>query len=381
MLMNKFGLYLHIPFCQQKCLYCDFASYAQSEHLFDVYTTALCQQIAEQGGMLCKPLIDTVYIGGGTPSILPVPLMEKILASLTANFTIQADAEISMEANPGTVTKEQFIALKSLGINRLSFGVQSLNDKLLANLGRIHRTAESLAAIEYALSAGFAEISIDLMYGLPGQTYDGFARELEQAVALSTNHLSIYGLKLEEGTPLATAFTQGKLTLPDEAEEEAMYDLMTDFLPKQGLQRYEISNFARPGKECRHNLKYWYYEPYLGLGCAAHSFLQGERISQVTGIEEYIRAITTGSSPIAMRETLTQNESMAEYIFLALRTIQGMELAGFSQYFNTDFFNHFGAVWNKLNQQGLVATDTKQIWLTEQGMKFGNIVFRSFLPD
>lgn len=379
--MSKLGLYVHIPFCQQKCLYCDFSSYARSEHLFDSYTTALCQQIVDQGGMLCKPPVDTVYIGGGTPSVLPVPLLEKILKGLMANFAIQAGAEISMEANPGTVTKDQLIAVKSMGINRLSFGVQSFNDTLLTSLGRIHRTVDSLTAIEYAHTAGFTNISIDLMYGLPGQTSDGFACELEQAAALNTSHISVYGLKLEEGTPLATAYDQGKINLPDEAEEEAMYDCMADFLPKQGLLRYEISNFARPGQECRHNLKYWQYQPYLGLGCAAHSFLQGRRISQVTGIEEYSKAMATGSSPVAMQENLTKNESMAEYIFLALRTTQGMGIAEFGQYFNTDFFGHFGKVWDNLHRQQLVATDKQQIWLTEHGMKFGNIVFRSFLPD
>ena len=379
--MSKLGLYVHIPFCQQKCLYCDFSSYARAEHLFDAYTTALCQQIADQGGMLCKPSVDTVYIGGGTPSVLPVPLLDKILTSLTANFAIQPGAEISMEANPGTVSKEQLAAVKTLGINRLSFGVQSFNDKLLTCLGRIHRTVDSLSAIEYAYAVGFTNISIDLMYGLPGQTSEGFAQELEQAVALNTSHISVYGLKLEEGTPLATAYDQGLLVLPDEGEEEAMYDQMTTFLPSHGLVRYEISNFARPGKKCRHNLKYWQYQPYLGLGCAAHSFLQGERISQVTGIEDYIEAIATGNSSVAMKENLTKYESMAEYIFLALRTVQGMGVDAFNQYFATDFFSHFATVWDNLYRQHLVATDTKQIWLTERGMKFGNIVFRSFLPD
>ncbi|MBP2637924.1 MAG: hemN [Firmicutes bacterium] len=379
--MSKLGLYVHIPFCRQKCLYCDFTSYVQAEHLFDAYTTALCQQIAEQGGMLCKPPVDTVYIGGGTPSILPLPFIEKILTSLTTKFSIQPAAEISMEANPGTVTKEQLTALKTLGINRLSFGVQSFDDKLLAAIGRIHRTADSLIAVEHAFAAGFTNISIDLMYGLPQQTYDGFASELKQAAALGTSHLSVYGLKLEEGTPLAAAFDNGQLTLPEEAAEEAMYDLMTDFLPKKGLLRYEISNFACQGKECRHNLKYWHYEPYLGFGCAAHSFFQGERISQVADVEDYIKKMLIGASTIAMRETLAQNVVMAEYVFLALRTTTGMDLEKFRQYFNIDFFSHFGVVFNKLRHQGLVSATPKQIWLTELGMKFGNIVFGSFLPD
>ncbi|SMC93673.1 radical SAM family heme chaperone HemW [Sporomusa malonica] len=379
--MSKLGLYVHIPFCRQKCLYCDFSSYQGVEHLFAAYTAALCQQIAEQGGVLCKSVVDTIYIGGGTPSLLPVQLLEQIMSSLYANFHVSNEAEISMEANPGTVTRAQLSALKAAGINRLSFGVQSFNNELLAGLGRIHQATDSLTAIEYAYAAGFNNISIDLMYGLPGQTFEGFAWELEQAVAVNTSHISVYGLKLEEGTPLAAAYDRGLLKLPDEATEEAMYDHMVDFLPGRGLLRYEISNFARPGLECRHNLKYWQYQPYLGIGAAAHSFLNGERLSNVTGIPEYISAIFEGCSPVVMRETLTNDQSMAEYIFLALRTSQGLTVANFSQLFCVDFFRHFGNIFEKLQRQDLVETDSRRIWLTDRGMKFGNIVFSSFLPD
>ncbi|HWR42764.1 radical SAM family heme chaperone HemW [Sporomusa sp.] len=379
--MSELGLYLHMPFCRQKCLYCDFSSYSGAEHLFVAYTAALCQQIAEQGGLLCKPTVDTVYVGGGTPSLLPVQLLEQVMSCLYTNFNIKNDAEISMEANPGTVTREQLVTLKAAGINRLSFGVQSFNNDLLARLGRIHKTADTLTALEYAYATGFNNISIDMMYGLPGQTVEGFARELEQAVAVNTSHISVYGLKLEEGTPFAAAYDRGSLKLPDEATEEAMYDRMVDFLPGRGLLRYEISNFARPGLECRHNMKYWQYQPYLGIGAAAHSFLNGERISNVTGIQEYISAIFEGRSPVVMREILTKDQSMAEYIFLALRTSQGLTLANFYQRFCVDFFRHFGNIFEKLQRQDLVETDSRRVWLTDRGMKFGNIVFSSFLPD
>ncbi|MDF2570097.1 MAG: hemN [Sporomusa sp.] len=378
--MSKLGLYVHIPFCRQKCLYCDFSSYQGVEHLFVTYTAALCQQIAEQGGVLCKPVVDTIYIGGGTPSLLPVYLLEQILSSIYTNFCVCNDAEISMEANPGTVSREQLAALKAIGINRLSLGIQSFDNELLVGLGRIHQAVDSLTAIEYADVVGFKNISIDLMYGLPGQTFEGFAKELEQATMLSISHISVYGLKLETGTPLAVAYDQGLLKLPEECTEEAMYNQMVKFLPSQGLLRYEISNFARSGMECRHNLKYWHYQPYLGLGSAAHSFLNGERLSAVTGIQEYISAILGGHSPIIMQETLTKDQSMGEYIFLALRTSQGLNIADFAQHFCTDFFQHFGCVFEKLKLQELIETDTRRVWLTERGMKFGNIVFSSFLP-
>lgn len=379
--MSKLGLYVHIPFCRQKCLYCDFSSYQGVEHLFAAYTAALCQQIAEQGGVLCKPVVDTIYIGGGTPSLLPVQQLEQIMSSLYAQFHVSNEAEISMEANPGTVTREQLSALKAAGINRLSFGVQSFNNELLAGLGRIHQACDSLNAIEYAYASGFNNISIDLMYGLPGQTFEGFVSDLEQAAQINTSHVSVYGLKLEEGTPLAAAYDRGLLTLPDETTEESMYEHMVEFLPDRGLLRYEISNFARNGMECRHNLKYWQYQPYLGIGAAAHSFLQGERMSNVTGIQEYISAIFEGESPVAMRETLTKEQSMAEYIFLALRTSQGLDLIDFSQRFCVDFFKQFGKVFENFHRQALIEADSRQVRLTAKGMKFGNIVFSGFLPE
>jgi oxygen-independent coproporphyrinogen-3 oxidase len=379
--MSTLGLYVHIPFCRRKCLYCDFSSYTGAEHLFPAYTTALCQQIADQGGMLCKPGVDTVYIGGGTPSILPVSLLERILVSLADSFAIAEGAEISIEANPGTVTQEQLLQLNSLGINRLSFGVQSFNAELLAALGRIHTAADGMEAVEYAYAAGFNNVSIDLMYGLPGQTAAGFARELKTAAALNTAHISVYGLKLEAGTPLAEAYDQGRLAMPDEAEEEAMYDIMTDYLPGQGLRRYEISNFARPGMECRHNLKYWQYRPYLGLGTAAHSFLNRQRTSSTTDIQEYIAAVSAGRSPVVMRESINRGDAMAEFIFLALRTAHGMSFTDFTRHFAVQFYEQFGIIMEELRSQGLLAADDKRLWLTEKGMKFGNIVFGSFLPN
>lgn len=349
--------------------------------MFIAYTAALCQQIAEQGGLLCKPAVDTIYIGGGTPSLLPVQLLEQILSALDRSFSIHSEAEISMEANPGTVTKNQLAALRAAGINRLSFGVQSFDDNLLIRLGRIHKTADTLAALADAYSAGFNNISIDLMYGLPGQQAVGFARELEQAAALGIDHLSVYGLKLEEGTPFCSAYDQGLLALPDEMAEEKMYDLMVEVLPGKGLQRYEISNFARPGKECRHNLKYWHYQPYLGLGAAAHSFVNGERTGAVAGIEEYIRAIEAGCSPVAMRENLTRAQSISEYIFLALRTVAGLNAADFTRQFNLDFFLHFAAALDELQQQKLLAVNSRRVWLTDRGMKFSNIVFARFMDE
>lgn len=379
--MSTLGLYVHIPFCRRKCLYCDFSSYTGAEHLFPAYTTALCQQIADQGGMLRKPGVDTVYIGGGTPSILPVSLLERILVSLADSFAIAGGAEISIEANPGTVTQEQLLQLNSLGINRLSFGVQSFNAELLAALGRIHTAADGMEAVEYAYAAGFNNVSIDLMYGLPGQTAAGFARELKTAAALNTAHISVYGLKLEAGTPLAEAYDQGRLAMPDEAEEEAMYDIMADYLPGQGLLRYEISNFARPGMECRHNLKYWQYRPYLGLGTAAHSFLNRQRTSSTTDIQEYIAAVSAGRSPVVMRESINRGDAMAEFIFLALRTAQGMSFTDFTRHFAVQFYEQFGIIMEELRSQGLLAADDKRLWLTEKGMKFGNIVFGSFLPN
>ncbi|MDR7867274.1 MAG: radical SAM family heme chaperone HemW [Sporomusaceae bacterium] len=375
------GLYIHIPFCQQKCLYCDFPSVAGGEELYAAYTAALCREIAGRGGLLSAAAVDTVYIGGGTPTALPAGCLEEIGRCLRANAAVAADAEFTVEANPGTLDDEKLAVLAAIGVSRVSLGVQAFDDAVLAAAGRIHTAAQAAEAVAAVRAAGFGRISVDLMYGLPGQTAASFRAGLERAAAMPVEHLSVYGLKVEEGTPFARMAAGGSLALPDEAEEEAMYDMAASFLPECGFARYEISNYARPGAECRHNLRYWRYEPYIGVGAAAHSFWQGERLANTADVKEYIARVAAGETPLASREQPGGAVAMAEYAFLAVRTAAGVCYADFAARFGLEFPQLYGATAEKLQRQGLVTSGTDGLRLTAKGQKYGNIVFAAFLPD
>jgi len=374
-------VYIHIPFCRQKCLYCDFPSRADGEYLFQDYTTALCREITGKGGILSSYAIDSVYFGGGTPTVLPVNNLTRIIDCLCDCAQVTADAEISIEANPGTIDGSKLADLRHAGFNRISIGVQAFDDRLLAVTGRIHSAVEAVQAVTEAAVSGFENISVDLMYGLPGQSVDDFQTSLRQAVDLPIRHISAYGLKVEEGTPFHRQQVSGHLDLPDEDEEAAMYDLATGFLPQQGLRRYEISNYARAGAECRHNLKYWHYQPYLGLGAAAHSFIGGQRQSNVIDSGEFIRRIFSGGDPVESREVPEPEVAIAEYVFLSLRTAQGLSFQEFTNCFGLSFTEHFAEIIEKLAGKGLIILEHGGVSLTELGMRFGNIVFASFLPD
>ncbi len=375
------GLYIHIPFCRRKCLYCDFPSVAGAEELYAAYTAALCREIAGKGGLLSACAVDTVYIGGGTPTVLPTECLAAIGRCLRQSVAVAPGAEFTVEANPGTLAGDKLAALRAAGASRVSLGVQAFDDKVLAAAGRIHTAAEAAEAAWTVRAAGFARVSVDLMYGLPRQTPAGFRAGLERAAALPVEHISAYGLKVEEGTPFAALAAAGRLALPDEEDEEAMYDMAAAFLPAHGFRRYEISNYARPGAECRHNMKYWRYEPYVGVGAAAHSFWQGERTANVADVREYIARVAAGGEATISRERPAPAVAMAEYAFLALRTAEGVSFAAFAARFGEDFLRRYGAVVDRLAGQGLVAADGDGLRLTAQGQKYGNVVFASFLPD
>lgn len=375
------GVYIHIPFCVQKCRYCDFPSVAGGEALYEAYTAALCREIAGKGGLLSAESVDTVYIGGGTPTALPVACLTRIIRTLRDHAALAPDAEFTVEANPGTFAADTLAALRGLGVNRLSIGVQAFDDAVLAAAGRVHTAAQAADAVMAARAAGFASISLDLMYGLPGQTAASFAAGLELAVSLPVSHLSVYGLKVEEGTPFAVLQATGRLALPSEEEEEAMYEQAAALLPTSGFARYEISNYAKPGAECRHNLKYWRYRPYIGLGAAAHSFRDGERLANTADIDEYIARTAAGEDAVASRERPDPAVAMAEYTFLALRTAAGLSYPAFAATFGCSFPDRYAAAIERLNGKGLVEQDGASLRLTPRGMKYGNIVFAAFLPD
>ncbi|WP_378953756.1 radical SAM family heme chaperone HemW [Pelosinus sp. sgz500959] len=379
--MMKIGLYIHIPFCQQKCLYCDFPSHANLTHLYQPYVAALCQEISGIGGVLSGDIVDSIYIGGGTPTVLSAKSLGQILQHVHTHFSVAKTAEFSIEANPGTIDKEKLLVLQAGGVNRISFGVQTFSDPLLSSIGRIHSAAQAIESVKMAQQVGFSNINVDLMYGLPGQTIQQLEDSILKAAELNVTHISAYGLKVEDGTPFATLQDEGTLMLPDEDEDDAMYELTTQLLPQKGFRRYEISNFAKNGYKCTHNLKYWQYQPYIGVGAAAHSFFKKERLANQSDVLSYIETIASGQLPIKVREVPEIRIAMAEYVFLALRTVTGLSVENFNQYFSDDFFGQYSHVIKTLIEKKLIIATEKEIYLTPIGMKYGNIVFGAFLPE
>ena len=380
---KKWGIYTHIPYCVKKCAYCDFVSSAvgnSTAREMQDYAAALRAEILHE----VPPLrarwgdVTTVYIGGGTPTALPTELLTEILRTLIDAAGIPQ--ECTVEANPGTVDSDGLAQLRAAGANRLSLGVQSFDDRLLRAIGRIHTAEEAERAFRAARAVGFDNISLDLMYGLPTQTLDDLKTSVNAAIALMPEHISVYGLIVEEGTPFAAAEAAGQLTLPSEDAAEEMYDYLMEELPARGYVRYEISNFARAGYESRHNRGYWRNVPYLGIGAAAHGYVDGIRWGNEPDTESYIRAMQTGQSVRAPEDTeRTRENAMEEYAFLALRTREGIDEADFRRTFGVGIDDVYGAVIGKYIMQGLLRRADGFVALTDAGMKLGNEVFAAFL--
>ena len=386
---RQWGVYIHIPFCRQKCFYCDFPSFAGRERYESDYIDALCREITVQGalyrGRWGRPA--TIYMGGGTPSVLPSALMKKLLKTVQEIFGVSLESghrqsgpfEFTVECNPGTIAPAYLKMLRRYGVNRLSFGVQTFDDVLLKRIGRIHTGAQAREAMELARAAGCRNVSMDIIYGLPDETIEMLQHDLETMISLQPEHISIYGLQLEEGTAFARMKEMGKLSLPDDDTVEAMYDAMTSFLPQHGYARYEISNFAKPGFESRHNLSYWQDVPYLGLGAAAHSYLEGQRYENVRDIPAYIEGIRLGRSIRREEEPATRRIAMEEFAFLALRTAEGIDKQRFAKKFGVTLEEIYHEAIAKLKGQGLLEDTGDSVHLTELGMKYGNAAFEAFL--
>jgi oxygen-independent coproporphyrinogen III oxidase len=372
------GLYVHLPFCRAKCSYCDFNSYGGLDHLFDGYARAVVREIRSAAGARAG----TVYLGGGTPTVLPLSLLAEILAAVRANFAVDAGAEISVEANPGTVDAALLAQLRGLGVNRMSLGVQSLDDAELRLLGRIHSAAHALQAFEDARRAGLGNVGLDLIYGLPGQTLAAWQASLGRALELAPEHLSLYALALEEGTPLADQVLRGELPSPDPDLVAEMYDWAEAACAAAGYEHYEISNWARePGLRCRHNLGTWRNEPYLGFGAGAHSWAGGKRWWNVAHPADYIARVSSGSSPVAAVEEIPPGLEMAETTILALRLLQeGLDLVRFRQRFGTDPRQEYAGQVEELLALGLVEEDAQRLRLSQRGHFLANQAFYRFLP-
>ncbi|MFA6849175.1 MAG: radical SAM family heme chaperone HemW [Selenomonadaceae bacterium] len=374
----KYGVYIHIPFCRKKCFYCDFPSFAGKEKYMEDYAVALCREIAMQGSLLPGKAV-TVYIGGGTPTALPLNLLEKIIIQLKESFQLASDNEFTIEVNPGTVTLAILEQLHRLGVNRLSIGVQSFNDDLLQRIGRVHTADAASCAVFMAQQAGFANVSIDLMYGLPGQTLAILEESIMQAFELDVQHISIYGLQVEEDTVFSRQRDMRKLDLPDEDVVEQMYDYIVRVLPEHGYVRYEISNFARSGFASRHNMSYWQDVPYIGLGDAAHSYYKGHRLANLQDIPDYITKLQQGETVSFEEEIITPKIAMEEFCFLALRTTKGIDKAGFAAAFHCTVESVYSGMILLMKSKGLLVDEGGWIYLTPLGMKYGNVVFEAFL--
>jgi len=392
------GLYVHIPFCQSKCSYCDFNSYAGLESLIEPYVGALLTEMALWREATQRMRAATVFLGGGTPSLLPLAEVERIMTALRQRFRLTDDAEVSFEANPGTVDCPYLQALRSLGVNRLSLGGQSFHDDELATLGRIHTAAEAREAYDAARQAGFANVNLDLIYGLPRQTMTAWQGSVREALALRPDHLSLYALTVEKGTPLADAVAHGRLPPPDADLAADMYLWAEGALAAAGYQHYEISNWALPGRQCRHNLACWLNEPYLGLGAGAHSCLGGFRFANVKDPHRYVSLVEesaqgdgraagglapflAGLRHIASAEQTTAARAMAETVVLGLRLVEGLRLEEFRRRFGRGLISMYGAQVQELETLGLLERANGCLRLTANARLLGNEAFQRFLPD
>ena len=368
-------IYIHIPFCVRKCKYCAFFSVADRAELYQSYVDALCIELERR---TVDETVETVYIGGGTPTVLSVNQIDRIINALARHYKLAPNVELTVEANPGTVDKIYLECLKSSGVNRLSIGVQSFDDRLLRSIGRIHNAREAVEIVTAAKNI-FDNVGVDLIYSLPHQSLDDLKHSVDQIKKLDVEHVSVYGLEVEEGTEFYRLQSEGRLELPSEELDEAMYDYVTTELPRLGWRRYEISNFAKPGFESRHNLGYWSDAKYIGLGAGAHSYDHSERRSNVEDVSAYIDGINTGRDVSILEETIDRKSAIEEFCFLSLRKATGIDRNRFQKKFDTAIEKIFGNVIDELALDGLIDVDADHIRLTERGMKIGNIVFAEFL--
>lgn len=414
--MNKreLELYIHIPFCARKCSYCDFLSFAAPERVYREYMDKLIEEICGQGPNFQEYRVSTIFVGGGTPSILPADLIMELFATLSENFDIALDAEVTLEANPGTLTMEKLEVYRQSGINRLSIGLQSADDKELKYLGRIHSYDSFLKSYQRARQAGFKNINVDLMSALPGQDVHSWKTTLKKVMMLKPEHISAYSLIIEEGTPFFERFGEpeckkGLLSggqqenskkpetasevaaraavmtlpdLPDEDTDREMYHLTKEMMAAQGYERYEISNYAKKGYECRHNTGYWTGVEYLGLGLGASSYTYGYRYHNTEDLQEYLSLnLYEGGAAARDIEELSLEDKMEEFMFVGLRMMKGVSGSEFLERFGLNMWNVYGDVLKKLEQQGLIEVEAPMVRLTELGIDVSNVVLSEFLID
>ena len=390
------SLYIHVPFCSLKCAYCDFNSYARLEELIPPFVDALLREITLWAPITDGRPVETVFFGGGTPSLLPAADNERIITAVRDAYGLTPDAEVSIEANPGTVDLAYLRALVAAGFNRISFGVQSFHDADLQFLDRIHSAQDAEDSVHWSREAGFARISLDLIYGLPDQTLNAWSTNLDQALALDPSHISLYALTIEEGTRLAYDIDDGRIPEPDADLQADMYELTCQRLATAGYEQYEISNWSRPGQQCQHNLIYWRNGEWIGFGPGAHSHWGGYRFANVYSPRQYINRIneakespgratsgeTLASMPhLMLVEAQSDDLQLADTAILALRLNEGLDLAAFERRFGRSFEDVYSEPYSEITGAGLIERGNGNIRLTDRGRFLANEVFVRLLPD
>ncbi len=371
--MKPLFLYVHIPFCKAKCAYCDFLSFPERDNFFERYVKTLIEHIKAFSVDYKDYTVKTVFIGGGTPSILPPEYICSIIEAIYKYYNIDINPEITIEANPESAQYEKLLSYKQIGINRISFGAQSFDDAVLCRIGRVHNTQMIYNSFESAVKAGFNNINLDLIYALPGQSIGSFTQTLKSAVELNPQHISCYGLIIEEGTP----FYNDKSFDPlDESAELNMYRMAKRYLTDKGYKQYEISNYSKPGYESRHNLCYWCNGEYIGFGLGAHSYINGTRFCNTESLEEYLNSDFSKKD----LQELSIEDKYAEFMFLGMRKISGISERDFLETFGVSVYSIYGDCLRKHERAGLLSIDNGNIRLSDEGVYLSNIVFCDFLP-
>lgn len=375
--MNKKALYVHIPFCKSKCNYCDFNSFNADESLIDEYIDLLIKEMQLNKNKI--KVLDTIFIGGGTPSILSLKNIEKLLKGIYINFEIKDNCEITIESNPKTLDTDKLKLLKKLKVNRLSMGVQAVSEKNLKFLGRIHSFEDAKNMYYEALNIGFSNINIDMMFSYPNQSLKEWKYALNEIIKLNPNHLSLYSLILEEGTKLYDLYEEGSIEVLDDELDRKMYYFARDYLKENGYHQYEISNFAKSGYECEHNKIYWKCEEYLGVGLSAHSYLDSKRFYNKSNIYEYIKDLKNNKLPIKEFKDLNLDEKIEEKIFMNLRMNEGLSLAEFYKLFDVKIEEIYSNEIKNLIKEKLIVINDGVMKLTKRGIDLSNKVFIEFL--
>ena len=371
---SPLGIYVHFPFCSVRCTYCDFPTVAGRDERIDGYLDALIEEIATHQPDAAGAA-DTVFLGGGTPSRMSAAQTARLLDALRGRFALDPEAEITLEGNPESLSAQGLAGFREAGVTRISVGVQSLDDTVLARAGRAHDAAEARRAVADARAAGFRDVSVDLIAGLPGERGESWSRTIDEIVSWAPDHVSVYLLETDKDTPLARGVRSGRVRIEDDDVMAAMYETTADRLAAAGYPLYEISNFARPGHRSRHNLKYWTDAPYAGFGLGAHGYVGGERRANVRDLDGYVSAIEGGRSPRAWSEPFDAERRLEEALFLGLRVAEGLDLAAVGERYGLDPEARYAEAWERALDAGLIARDGSRVRLTRSGRVRSNELF------